>query len=122
MRGILSNDEWIQLTDMLNQMLTDKIHDAQLDLMRQEHFSKTPEPALREKLDRLARAQKALRSLNFVFKCYDVDWDVVMQTIVDLMEGKVDVVKGGLDRQPVRDQPDGQADQGVAGIDDPDAR
>ncbi len=122
MGGMPSNEEWIQLTDMIWQMLSERVRDAQIDLIRQERFLKTPDPSQKEKIDRLSRAQRVVRALNFVFKCYDVDWDVVLRTIVDLMEGKVDVVKGGLDRQPVRDQPDSPADQGVAGVDDSNGR
>jgi len=101
---MLDHKEWVQMTELLWQLMSEKMHDAQLDVIRNEKFS-TNQSILEnvtERVEKFSRHQRTLRALNFLFKCYEVDWGVFLQTVVELVESKSDVK--GLDRPAGRDQ------------------
>jgi len=119
MSEMLDHKEWIQLTELLWQSVSEKVNDAQLDLIRRERFEPKDRPltnAAAERIDRFTRYKRVLRALNFVFKCYEVDWSVFLGTLLDLAEGRVDVK--GLDRPARRDQQDRTAAEAGEGNDD----
>ena len=93
---MFNHKEWVQMTELLWQLMTEKLHDAQLDVLRCEKFS-TNELILTNAADRVekfSRHQRMLRALNFLFKCHQVDWKVFLQTVVELVESKRTDVKG----------------------------
>lgn len=96
------------MTELLWQLMAEKLHDAQLDVLRCEKFS-TNESTLTnaaERVEKFSRHQRMLRALNFLFKCHQVDWKVFLQTVVELVESKgADVERTGC--QPGRDQSSG---------------
>lgn len=110
MSDMLDHKEWVQLTELLWQHLSDKIADVQLDVMRRERFDSSKEglpiishlSSAKERLNKFTKYKRALRALNFLFKCFEVDWTIFRDTIIDLAEGNQDAK--GLDRQTKRDQ------------------
>jgi len=107
MADISVHEEWVSLTEILWQKMSEMVGDCQLDVLRNERFgtatSRQSETA-RSRLARYEKYKRTLKALNFLFKCVDIDWDVFLQTVVDLVEGKVDVK--GLDSPARRDQSD----------------
>jgi len=105
--AMLSHQEWVQMTELLWQLMSEKLHDAQLDVLRNERFStnKMTIKGAVDRVDRFSRHQRVLRALNFLFKCYEVDWGVFLQTVVELVEGRIDVTR--FDRPPGRDKQHG---------------
>lgn len=123
MSEMLDHKEWVQLTEMLWQSISDKVIDAQLDVIRRERFEPKSRPSsttATDRLDRFTRYKRVLRALNFMFKCVDIDWAVFLRTVVDLVEGRVDV--NGLDSPARRDQQDRAAAETVEGTDDSGSR
>lgn len=119
MPDMLDHREWIQLTETLWQVMSDRLADAQLDVIRRERFeTKEHSSAVTalERLNRVSRYKKILRALNFVFKCFDVDWNVFLRTLLDLAEGRADAK--GLDSSARRDQQDHSAVENGEGDDD----
>lgn len=114
MASVLNHRDWVQLTEITWQSMSDKVSDAQLDLLRAERFEgrKSPSDA-KGRIHRYERFKNVLKALNFLFKCYDIDWSVFLQTLVDLIEGRID--GAGLsgparrDQQGSADTPSGEA-------------
>ena len=96
--------EWVQMTESLWQLMSEKLHDAQLDVLRCKEFSTNPLmiAGASERVEKFSRHQRMLRALNFLFKCHQIDWEVFLQTVVELVESKDADVKG-LDYPPERD-------------------
>lgn len=115
---MLDHKEWIQMTELLWQLMSEKLHDAQLDVLRGERFSTSQAmlAAANERVEKFSRHQRVLRALNFIFKCYEVDWGEFLRTVVELVEGKIDVK--GLDRPTGRDQSRSSATAAGKGPDD----
>lgn len=119
MPDMLDHGEWIQLTETLWQVMSDRSVDAQLDIMRRERFETKEHASITTALERFSkvnRYKKILRALNFVFKCFDVDWNVFLRTLLDLAEGRADAK--GLDSSTRRDQQDHSAAKDGEGDDD----
>jgi hypothetical protein len=91
MSGVLTHKDWIQLTEIAWQSMADKVIDAQLDVLRAERFEgrKSPSDA-KGRMHRYERFKNVLKALNFLFKCYEVDWSEFLRTIVELVEGRAD--------------------------------
>lgn len=117
MVDVLNHRDWIQLTEIACQSMSDKVGDAQLALLRAERFEgrKTPNEA-KGRLHRYERFKSILKALNFLFKCYDIDWSVFLQTLVDLIEGRID--GAGLGGSARRDQQSGAETTSGEGSDD----
>ena len=120
MPDMLDHKEWIQLTETLWQAMSDRVASAQLDIIRRERFEATEKSSgtitAFERLNRTNRYKKILRALNYVFKCFDVDWNVFLRTLLDLAEGRSDAK--GLDSPARRDQHDRSAVENGEGNDD----
>jgi hypothetical protein len=107
MKDMPVHEDWVTLTEILWQRMSDMVGECQLDVLRNERFgtatSRQSEGA-RARLARYEKYRRTLKALNFLFKCIDIDWDVFLQTVVDLVEGNIDVK--GLDSPARRDQSD----------------
>ena len=91
MASVLNHRDWIQLTEITWQSMADKVISAQLDLLRAERFEGRKSPNdVKIRLHRYEKFKNVLKALNFLFKCYDIDWSVFLQTLVDLIEGRID--------------------------------
>lgn len=113
------HDDWITLTEVVWQMMSDKVGECQMDVLRGERFgtaTSRQSEAARTRLARYEKYKRMLKSLNFLFKCVDIDWDVFLRTVVDLVEGKVDV--RGLDSPARRDQSEDSTVETEQGTDD----
>jgi hypothetical protein len=106
------------MTEIAWQLMSQKLHDAQLDVVRSEKFSKSKITVrnAEERVERFNRYQRILRALNFLFKCYEIDWGVFLRTVVELVEGRIDVK--GFDRPTGRDQQHGTPTEAAEGPDD----
>jgi len=113
-------DDWIALTEIAWQLMSHRVSEAQLDVLRHERFGNkvllTRLDGATDRVKRFERFKRVLRVFNFFLKCWDVDWDVFLSTVVDLAQGRVNVE--GLDSSTRRDQPDGPPDSGREGHDD----
>lgn len=105
---MFEHKEWVQMTELLWQLMSEKLHDAQIDVLRCKEFSTNPSIIANasERVEKFSRHQRMLRALNFLFKCHQVDWKVFLQTVVELVESKGADAKG-LDCAPGRDQSSG---------------
>ena len=115
---MLDHKEWIQMTELLWQLMSEKLHAAQLDVLRNERFStsQTMPKVATDRVEKFSRHQRVLRALNFLFKCYEVDWSEFLRTVVELVEGEIDVK--GHDRSAGRDQSGGSGTAAGKGSDD----
>jgi hypothetical protein len=119
MSDMLDHKEWIQMTEVIWQLMSDRVIDAQQDIIRRERFEPKDRPssaAAQDRLTRYTKFKRLLRALNFVFKCFEVDWSIFAETLLGVAEGRVDVK--GLDNSTKRDQCDDQAAPDGQGTDD----
>lgn len=105
-------DDWISLTELSWQLMSEKVKADQFEVIRHERFEhgnllSRPGGAI-ERLEKHGRYQRALRALNFFLKCFDVDWGAFIDTAIALAEGKIDAA--GLDSAAERSQPQDEAD------------
>jgi len=93
---MFDHKEWVQMTELTWQLMAEKLHDAQLDVLRCKEFSTKPSiiATALARVEKFSRHQRMLRALNFLFKCHQVDWEVFLQTVVELVESKSADVKG----------------------------
>lgn len=103
--AMLEHHEWIQMTDIAWQAMSERLHDAQLDVIRSEKFGKTRLSLQHgaDRVERFDRYQRVLRAMNFLFKCFEVDWSAFLSAVVELVEGTLD--GSGCYRQSARSEP-----------------